>query len=122
MILHATGSPPSRRRVSTKQERVAWPTRLEQSTALFQARNPGAHCTWNPKQGVFRVQVHRHGRVYGPLTAPDLNFLEAALQGRVPGVYLDTTIPPDQLDAARTTELTRLIRSYLHLRDQRTAA
>lgn len=108
--------------VPNQLPRTAWSVQPEQSAAMFEARNPGTLCQWQPGERVFRVQVHRNGRVHGPLTSDDLNYLEAVIGGRVPGVHMNTAVPPDQLDAAHTRQLANLIRDYLHLRDQRTAA
>ncbi|AAZ55837.1 hypothetical protein Tfu_1804 [Thermobifida fusca YX] len=49
---------------------------------------------------------------------PDLNYLEAALRGRVPDVHLNVATPPEQADTQLTAKLTVYIRAYLTQRSK----
>lgn len=120
MILHSTGPPPRRRPLSRNRShpRHVWPDQPEQSAAHFEARNPGSFCVWVPHEGVFRVWVHRDHLIHGPVVAPDLNYLEAALRGRVPDVHLNVATPPEQADTQLTAKLTVYIRAYLTQRSK----
>ena len=71
-----------------------------------------------PHEGVFRVWVHRDHLIHGPVVAPDLNYLEAALRGRVPDVHLNVATPPEQADTQLTAKLTVYIRAYLTQRSK----